>query len=522
MAFCFIASYAIGQNAPQNLKVYSGDYTLNAIGAVGTAKYSYYENDEYQRVYHGDFTLSVEKGNFSGVISGKFKNDLRDGKWTIKGSFGYPQYLDMVMIVNYVEGQPNGAWTATSKKGDQVIDSDKRVLKNGLLIDTWEYSNSEAKSTLIIKMDKEGVIQESDIISGGLTQNIAKCKLGYEILNVSKNVQTGESNVKKVEDPEILDCLYKIEQYTKTYPDSLLDLPYRLERKSMMSELGKFVELPYMLTFTQDIRGAKSYDGRQFYGLYTTELVEQKTREQIRIEEEKRQEEIRIAEEKRLEALRIAEEKRLLEEKKKRIAEEESKINEITDFNPELHQSISDEIKSNCKEFLTNLVNDKYQPSLSFECSAVLTWSPKQLPSFMKESSSEPGWVKAYKANNVVPNLYYQPDYNIEINSVPESFNKVFETDKLANIEKEFEGEKIIMIVSDKLEGLKIDYINSSTNVKLSKEKEITWDELIPEDHKKILEEKIKELEKGKYSLNYRIGILNGEVAAAEIEQTDK
>ena len=68
MAFCFIAYTAIGQNVPQNLKVYNGDYTLNAIGAKGTAKYSYYENDEYQRIYHGDFTLSVEKDNFSGAM----------------------------------------------------------------------------------------------------------------------------------------------------------------------------------------------------------------------------------------------------------------------------------------------------------------------------------------------------------------------------------------------------------------------------------------------------------------------
>ena len=68
-------------------------------------------------------------------------------------------------------------------------------------------------------------------------------------------------------------------------------------------------------------------------------------------------------------------------------------------------------------------------------------------------------------------------------------------------------------------EGIKIDYATSLTNVKLSKDKEITWDEVTPEDHKKVIEEKIRQLEKGKYSLNYRIGTLNGEVVAAEIEQ---
>lgn len=519
MAFCFIAYTAIGQNVPQNLKVYNGDYTLNAIGAKGTAKYSYYENDEYQRIYHGDFTLSVEKDNFSGAITGKFKNDLRDGKWTIKGSFGYPQYMDVVTTANYVDGQPNGIWTMISKKGSEIIDSDRRVLSNGLLIDTWEYSNSDKKSKLMMKFDREGVVMESDIILGGRTQNIIKCQSGYEILNVSKNVQTGESTVTKVEDPDILSSLSKIEIYTKTYPDSLLDLPYKLERKSMMGELGNYVETPYMLTFTADIRGAKLYDGRQFFGMYTTELIKQKTRKEIRIEEEKRIEESRIAEEKRLEALRIAEEKRLLEEKKKRIALEERKINDVTTFNAELHQTISEEIKSDCREFVTNLVNNKYETPLNFECSVVLTWSPKQLEGFLKEYPNESGWVRAYQAKNVVPYLYFQPQYNIDIISVPESFNKVFETEKLANIEKEFEGEKLKMIVTDKHEGIKIDYTTSSTNVKLSKDKEITWDELMPEDHKKVIEEKIRQLDKGKYNLNYRIGTLNGEVVAAEIEQ---
>ena len=233
----------------------------------------------------------------------------------------------------------------------------------------------------------------------------------------------------------------------------------------------------------------------------------------------KRIEESRIAEEKRLEALRIAEEKRLLEEKKKRIALEERKINDVTTFNAELHQTISEEIKSDCREFVTNLVNNKYETPLNFECSVVLTWSPKQLEGFLKEYPNESGWVRAYQAKNVVPYLYFQPQYNIDIISVPESFNKVFETEKLANIEKEFEGEKLKMIVTDKHEGIKIDYTTSSTNVKLSKDKEITWDELMPEDHKKVIEEKIRQLDKGKYNLNYRIGTLNGEVVAAEIEQ---
>lgn len=505
IALCLIGRSAIGQN----IQVYNGDYTLNSISAVGTAKYSYYENENYQRIYNGDFTLSVEKGNFTCVITGKFKNDLRDGKWTIKGNFGYPQNMDIFMNINYINGQPNGIWTATSKKGDKIIDSDKRVLSNGLLIDVWEYSNTELKSKLLMKFDKDGVAMESDMIQAGETERISKFKVGYEILTVAKNIQTGESNVKKVDDENILEALSKIERCSKNYPDSLLDIPYKLEKKSGIDDLGDYLDTPYLLTFTKDIRGAVTYDGHQFYGLYETELVPQKTREQIRIEEEKK-----IAEQK------IEEEKKQLEEKRKRLADEASKIIDIKTFDNNLYQGILSDINSNCSMFLTNTIKDKYESPLSFTFSVEFTWSPKELKGFLLEYPNKSERVQAFLANNVTPFLYYQPKYSIDKASVPESFKNVFETNKLTNIEKEFEGEKYKMAVSAKYEGIKIEYITSNVSIKLNKEKEITWVTEIPENHKKIIEEKIKQLEKGKYSINYRIGLLNENVVEASIEQT--
>lgn len=79
-------------------------------------------------------------------------------------------------------------------------------------------------------------------------------------------------------------------------------------------------------------------------------------------------------------------------------------------------------------------------------------------------------------------------------------------------------GEKFKMSVTDKLEPIKVDYFTTLINLKLNKDKEITWDYVTPVDYKKIIEDKIKQLEKGKYTLNYRIGILNGEVVDKEIE----
>lgn len=137
-------------------------------------------------------------------------------------------------------------------------------------------------------------------------------------------------------------------------------------------------------------------------------MVKQKTREEIRIEEEKR-----------LAELKLAEEKRLLEEKKKRIATEAAKTVNIETFNPDLYQSISGDINSGCRLFLSNLVKENFSTPLSFECSVVMTWSPEAIPGFTMAYGNGPEWVKAFSADNVTPFLYYQPKYSIAETAVP-------------------------------------------------------------------------------------------------------
>ena len=116
-----------------------------------------------------------------------------------------------------------------------------------------------------------------------------------------------------------------------------------------------------------------------------------------------------------------------------------------------------------------------------------------------------------YLVSNANPYLYYSSVYNVDKTTIPQLFNKVFETNKLSNIEIDFEGEKIKMLAFAKYEDIKIEYITSIVNVKLNKEKEISWATEIPDNHKKLIEDKIKQLEKGKNSINYRIGFFVNE-----------
>jgi hypothetical protein len=56
----------------QTLKTYTGNYE------DGSATYQYYENKDYERVYHGTFKYS--ESNLT--VIGQFKNNLKDGFWS--------------------------------------------------------------------------------------------------------------------------------------------------------------------------------------------------------------------------------------------------------------------------------------------------------------------------------------------------------------------------------------------------------------------------------------------------------
>ena len=55
----------------QKLQIYSGAFE------GGKATYQYYENDQYERVYHGDFKYQSE----GLTVTGKFVNGKKDGIW---------------------------------------------------------------------------------------------------------------------------------------------------------------------------------------------------------------------------------------------------------------------------------------------------------------------------------------------------------------------------------------------------------------------------------------------------------
>lgn len=64
-------------------KTYSGEYEN------GIATYQYYENSDFERVLNGTFSYKVTdrregRGYCTIEVSGRFKDNIKDGKWTYK------------------------------------------------------------------------------------------------------------------------------------------------------------------------------------------------------------------------------------------------------------------------------------------------------------------------------------------------------------------------------------------------------------------------------------------------------
>ena len=106
---------AISTNA-QTLKTYSGAYTLTDKGIEGKATYQYYEDENYNRIYHGTFSFNggiyndyTRKKLTNIKITGQFKNNLRTGKWIAKSSatkINKP-FLSETYIANFKDGKLN-------------------------------------------------------------------------------------------------------------------------------------------------------------------------------------------------------------------------------------------------------------------------------------------------------------------------------------------------------------------------------------------------------------------------------
>lgn len=116
LAFSFVIGMTSLLNA-QQLKTYTGDYrSLSVLDMVNPkATYSYYENEDYERIYNGDFSCTFQVANYSGrnlqrgSIKGQFKDGQYDGCWKLVYPYSYEnKYYTAIMDVSFNNGLIHG------------------------------------------------------------------------------------------------------------------------------------------------------------------------------------------------------------------------------------------------------------------------------------------------------------------------------------------------------------------------------------------------------------------------------
>ena len=181
----------------QTLKTYSGLYE------GGKATYTYYEDENGERVKHGKFAYNkanegIGVGGGMNIAystatsaSGNYKNGIKDGKWTYKDKTagGGVTFADFSVVINYVngrmEGTLNNAGELFQMKNNRITGQVKRIKKTRN--ENWTLSGQFDDDGF-----PDGTWTKSYQSYGNLYTDTEKYVHGLLIAKQTKNESTGE------------------------------------------------------------------------------------------------------------------------------------------------------------------------------------------------------------------------------------------------------------------------------------------------------------------------------------------
>lgn len=192
-----LMTLAVQASVGQTLKTYSGLYE------DGKATYTYYEDENGERVKHG--TFSYNKGNkgigvgggmavsYATTISasGNYKNGIKDGKWTYKNKTagGSITFADFSAVVNYVDGRMDGplnnSGTIFQMKNNRITGHVKKVKKTQN--EDWSLSGQFDEEGF-----PDGIWTKNYKSYGNLYVDTEKYVHGLLVAKQTKNESTGK------------------------------------------------------------------------------------------------------------------------------------------------------------------------------------------------------------------------------------------------------------------------------------------------------------------------------------------
>jgi hypothetical protein len=188
----------------QTLKTYSG------IFEEGKATYQYYENENFDRFFHGNFSYNGSLYNMVGL----FNNNNRDGNWTISAvekisihkSLGSVK-VNAKVIGTYDNGNLNGNWSyynsiihvspytkkPFSPDDEGCAEISKATFKNNNFVGKFSYqSNCPKQYSINGQFDNKGIIDGTWSFVTSTEKTEIRFLKGIAIWKLRQNITNGE------------------------------------------------------------------------------------------------------------------------------------------------------------------------------------------------------------------------------------------------------------------------------------------------------------------------------------------
>lgn len=179
--------FSVNQLFSQDLKTYSGSFER------GIATYQYYENEKYERIFHGPFLYSKMSvfGDTLFTAKGNFKENLKDGKWCYKDGL-------YKTIGSFKNGFLDGKWEYwyNSKEEKELLA--RTCFSNGIFVGDFYYNYNAAFGGYILRFEIEGQFNENGMVDGEWKilqkniEDIRKYKDGVLFWQLKRNITNGE------------------------------------------------------------------------------------------------------------------------------------------------------------------------------------------------------------------------------------------------------------------------------------------------------------------------------------------
>jgi hypothetical protein len=235
----------------QQLKTYSGNYDLKSdkvkiFGAppymlTGSATYSYYDDEDYNRVMKGSFLYNGKFSRNGAIgevnISGNYLDGKKHGTWIVKQKATSPQFtINIHYSGDYKHGYPNGVWTTTTNattKGKKGSVTWTINFESNVVHGQFKESTSDSSSSIIGYLDKNGYYTGKANVVDEKYEYQMEFNNGLLVSSITREVQSG-----KVTDK------FKIDSTELNYFNQLI-----IEKDTNIIE-----EIPYKIIETRNLK----------------------------------------------------------------------------------------------------------------------------------------------------------------------------------------------------------------------------------------------------------------------------